>query len=148
MGKRKNKERKSEKSNRVRVIGIVSVVLVISVALGYMLAGGPSSAGPKALGGETRPTMSPAHFVGKTSASYRAAREIPEILDKIYCYCQCQDNFGHKSLLTCFVDRHGSQCGICMDEALMAHDMHKKGHDAKTIVERVNSYFAKKTRRS
>lgn len=145
MGKKKKNE--TQKSNSGRIAGIVSIVLIVSVALGYLLSG-PSETGPKALGGETRQTMSPTRFIGKTAAAYKAAREIPQVLDKIYCYCHCQENFGHKSLLTCFVDRHGSQCGICINEALMAYEMHEKGHDDRTIANRVNSYFAKKTKRN
>jgi hypothetical protein len=34
------------------------------------------------------------------------ARQIPVLLDKLYCYCNCHKYFGHKSLLSCYVDRH------------------------------------------
>jgi hypothetical protein len=57
---------------------------------------------------ETRPTLSPALFVGRVAAAYRIAKEIPEVLDQLYCYCRCAENFGHKSLLSCYVDRHAS----------------------------------------
>ena len=40
-------------------------------------------------GGETRPTLSPARFTGKTASTYEIAREIPEVLDSLYCYCDC-----------------------------------------------------------
>jgi len=44
-------------------------------------------------GGETRPTLSPANFTGITADAYRAAREIPQVLDKLYCYCDCEKHF-------------------------------------------------------
>lgn len=57
---------------------------------------------------ETRPTLSPALFVGDVAQAYQAAKDIPEVLDQLYCYCRCAENFGHKSLLSCYVDKHAS----------------------------------------
>ncbi len=125
------------------LLRISIIVAAVGVAAGLLLAGGGDK-GPKALGGETRETLSPRYFVGKTAKAYEVARRIPEVLDRIYCYCRCQDNFGHKSLLTCYVDRHASQCGVCMDEALMAYDLVRKGYDTDEVVERVDSYFSKR----
>jgi hypothetical protein len=57
---------------------------------------------------EIRLTLSPQKFSGKVRRSYEIARAIPEVLDQLYCYCRCRENFGHKNLLTCFVDTHAS----------------------------------------
>ena len=57
---------------------------------------------------ERRATLSPDLFTGRIWKAYRIAREIPEVLDGLYCYCRCRENFGHKSLLSCFVDKHAS----------------------------------------
>jgi hypothetical protein len=57
---------------------------------------------------ENRPTLSPARFSGKVRRAYEIAREIPEVLDQLYCYCHCRENFGHKNLLSCYVDTHAS----------------------------------------
>jgi hypothetical protein len=57
---------------------------------------------------ETRPTLDPALFVGKATAAHRVAREIPDVLDQLYCYCQCDKHFGHKSLLSCYTDGHAA----------------------------------------
>jgi len=57
---------------------------------------------------EDRPTLSPARFSGKVRRAYEIAREIPEVLDQLYCYCRCRENFGHKNLLSCYVDTHAS----------------------------------------
>ena len=56
---------------------------------------------------ENRPTLSPGKFTGKVKQAYEIARTIPEVLDRLYCYCQCGD-IGHKSLLSCYVDGHAS----------------------------------------
>ena len=57
---------------------------------------------------EKRPTLSPLRFSGSVRMAYEIAREIPQVLDRLYCYCRCRENFGHKNLLSCFVDTHAS----------------------------------------
>jgi hypothetical protein len=57
---------------------------------------------------ETRPTLSPALFKGKIAWAYQVALEIPKVLDQLYCYCKCDENFGHRSLLSCYVGQHGA----------------------------------------
>ena len=94
-------------------------------------------------GGETRPTLSPLNYTGVTALAYQAARDIPEVLDSLYCYCDCAKHSGHKSLLSCYVDEHAVHCDICMDEALMAYDLHRQGKDAVAIREAVDARFAR-----
>lgn len=57
---------------------------------------------------ETRPTLDPAGFTGKAALAYQVAREIPHVLDQLQCYCACRSQYGHVSLLSCYVDGHGS----------------------------------------
>lgn len=57
---------------------------------------------------ETRPTLPPDRFYGSVRSAYAAAREIPEVLDQLYCYCRCRENFDHLNLLTCYTDNHAS----------------------------------------
>ena len=57
---------------------------------------------------ETRQTLSPERFRGKARKAYEIARAIPEVLDRLYCYCRCRENSGHKNLLSCYVDTHAS----------------------------------------
>jgi hypothetical protein len=57
---------------------------------------------------EKRNTLSPQRFRGRVYVAYQIAREIPEVLDRLYCYCRCRENNGHKNLLSCYVDTHAS----------------------------------------
>jgi hypothetical protein len=57
---------------------------------------------------ETRPVLSATMFSGVAAQTYRLAAKVPRVLDQLYCYCRCQENHGHKSLLTCFATRHGA----------------------------------------
>jgi hypothetical protein len=93
-------------------------------------------------GGEVRQTLPPSNFTGETALAYQAALEIPEVLDSLYCYCDCEKHSGHKSLLSCYVDEHAAYCDICINEALMAHQMHKKGEGIDAIRKAVDERFA------
>lgn len=57
---------------------------------------------------ETRATLDPELFVGKARLAHQVAREIPGILDQLYCYCACDKHLGHRSLLSCFTDGHAA----------------------------------------
>ena len=57
---------------------------------------------------ENRPVLPATLFSGIAAVAYRQAAEIPRVLDQLYCYCRCKENFGHKNLLTCFATRHGA----------------------------------------
>ncbi len=51
-------------------------------------------------------TMDPNLFRGKAKEAYQVAKEIPEVLAQMPCFCGCE-TYGHENLLDCFVDRHG-----------------------------------------
>jgi hypothetical protein len=55
---------------------------------------------------ETRPTLAPSRFTGKVALAHQAAREIPDVLDQLHCYCGCDRTVGHVSLLSCYTDNH------------------------------------------
>lgn len=57
---------------------------------------------------ETRPTLDPARFVGKAAVTHQIARDIPDVLDQLYCYCECDKSVGHRSLLSCYTDGHAA----------------------------------------
>jgi hypothetical protein len=46
-------------------------------------------------------TVDPNLFKGKAKQAYQIAREIPEILARMPCFCEC-DAYGHENLLDCF----------------------------------------------
>ncbi len=92
-------------------------------------------------GGETRSTLSPVLFIGEVARAYKIARENLELLDSIYCYCNCKKSFGHKSLLTCFVDKHAVNCDICQDQALYTHSLYQKDHDISRVRVAVDKRF-------
>ena len=73
--------------------------------------------------------------------AYAAARAMPEVLDGLFCYCQCKKNFGHRSLLTCFESEHGASCDICLGEAQMAAEMHATGASLDALRRAIDARF-------
>ena len=61
-------------------------------------------------GGERKPVLDPLQFPDRGARlAYLAAQRQPEVLDQVHCYCNCdRPPFFHKSLLSCFTDRHGA----------------------------------------
>jgi hypothetical protein len=81
--------------------------------------------------------------------AYMAAREIPAVLNQLYCWCHCREStiFHHRSLLECFESDHGSQCSTCMGEATLAYDMVKRGvTDVRQIQNAIDLRFGPQAR--
>jgi hypothetical protein len=90
------------------------------------------------------PTLSPKKFTGTTRKAYQVAKDMPEVLAQLPCYCYCDQAHGHKSLHTCYTDDHSANCGICIDEALMADRLYKEEKlSVSQIRERIMQEFSK-----
>lgn len=159
MGKKKNKKKqgggreKKEKAAAKKKFPIIPLLIVI-IALGafgvfaYTNTHEGNPAGKLTMadmavlkGGETKPTLSPSLFRGRTAVAYSVARANRDILDYLYCYCNCEQSIGHKSLLSCFTDDHAANCGICQDQALYAKKLEDEGYDLPAIREGVDNKF-------
>lgn len=56
---------------------------------------------------EKRPTLDPGLYEGEIALAYQVARDIPDVLDQLTCYCACA-TYGHVSLLSCYTDGHAA----------------------------------------
>ena len=91
------------------------------------------------------PTLNAAMFTGKTRQAYEVAKEIPQTLAQLPCYCHCDRGMGHKSLHSCFEDDHAAHCAVCVDEALLAYRLEKtEGLSAAQVRERIISQYSVK----
>lgn len=63
----------------------------------------------------------------RIASVYRAAAENPQLLDGLYCYCNCAEHAGHYSLLECYSSDHAAKCDVCLSEAEMAFKAHRQG---------------------
>ena len=111
----KETKKSSRKSGALRAGGVVALLagaLVLWGWLGVMEPSALSDHESHAASGyvrrEKRSPLSPALFVAQTARAYQVAQEIPDILDQLYCYCECDKHLGHVSLLSCFTDKHGA----------------------------------------
>jgi uncharacterized protein with PCYCGC motif len=88
-------------------------------------------------------TLPPEIFLDpKAREAYQVAKEIPEVLKELPCFCGCMRTHGHKNNLFCFMDEHGSACEICEDIALIAKQMHSNGASIKEIQDNVKGKYA------
>lgn len=92
---------------------------------------------------ETGQVLDPALFTGDVADAYRAATEMPEPMDHQHCYCECAAHMGHKTLLSCFTDKHASQCDICVYQGLTTKKMTDEGKTA----DEISKFFAAKFKR-
>ncbi len=78
-------------------------------------------------GQQLRITLDPKRFQGDVREAYSVAERDPALLAQMHCYCGCDRQEGHKNLLDCFRDEHGSKCAICVGEAREADAMAGRG---------------------
>ena len=106
------------------MLKIFTVLLILlSLTSGFVIA---QEDHPKTLSQETDPeafkilkeksidpktglpkTLDPNLFKRKAKEAYQIAKEIPEVLAQMPCFCEC-DVYGHENLLDCFIDLHGA----------------------------------------
>jgi hypothetical protein len=120
---------------------------VAVVALAVVLAGPrglQAAAHPDPRPGITAERVLPPAMVPKgagTLEAYEAARRVPQVLDGIYCHCNCSKSIGHRSLLTCFESEHGGNCDICMGEAMLAAQLAGSGRSLAQIRKAIDAQF-------
>ncbi len=90
-----------------------------------------------------RPTLAPEKFTGKVKQAYQVAKEIPQTLTQLPCFCYCDKSFGHKSLYSCYEDEHSAGCSTCVDSALLASELKQQGvADAEIREKLITKYTA------
>jgi len=92
--------------------------------------------------------LDPARFAdSRQREAYAAARQIPAVLNQLYCWCGCKENPAtrHRALLECYETEHASQCDICMGEAMIARSLVEQGvSDVRRIQDQIDVSFAPK----
>jgi hypothetical protein len=91
----------------------------------------------------TSQVLDPNNYVGQVKAGYAAAKEIPEICAKLFCYCGCDLTDCHGSLLDCFTSDHGVDCHICQEESILALNFHRKGKSLSDIQKYIDKRYSK-----
>jgi hypothetical protein len=115
---------------------VLATLIAINCAVSALFASEPNSKTEAPL-----EVLSPDKYVGKANLGYAAAKEIPEICSKLFCYCGCDMTDSHSSLLDCFTCQHGVDCTICQDEAIIALDLKKQGKSLGQIQQEIDEAF-------
>lgn len=75
--------------------------------------------------------------------AYLVATQIPATLNKLYCWCGCENRGVHRSNLQCFEDQMAVTCAVCQGTAEIAWQMTKAGvKDAGKIQAAVDAKWA------
>lgn len=73
-------------------------------------------------------TLPPTMFSDpRVQAAYAMAAKVRPVLYQQPCYCHCDQEVGHHSLLDCFAGDHASICQTCMMEGVFAYRESKAG---------------------
>ena len=74
--------------------------------------------------------------------TFDMVREIPQVVDGIYCHCGCAELPDHYSLLSCYEsDGMAQACVVCQGEGRLAYQMHKRGNTLAEIRAAVDRNF-------
>jgi hypothetical protein len=132
-------EKKSGASGILLVLGALILMLgIVWVTLQFNRRPAPVATVPEQP--SMVATLAPELFVGKAREAYQAAKEIPEILKYLPCFCGCFGQ-GHRNNLYCFHDGHGEICDECQEIALIGKRMHGEGATIEKIVEAVRDRY-------
>jgi Protein of unknown function with PCYCGC motif len=125
------------------LLGIIAVAIIAGIAW-VSLRGTNEPANETTVASLAADILSPTIFSdAKTRAAYQVAKDIPEVLEQLPCFCGCMSSFGHKNNLFCFKDQHGSGCEICQDIALDASKMHDQGMSITQIQDNIKAKYAR-----
>ncbi len=120
----------------------VAIGLALYVGLDlYQRRPTPQSSGTGPRGEQV--TLDPRLFQGPVRQAYQAAEQKPALLAQLFCYCGCNREFGHRSLLECYRDSHGSRCAVCIGEALEAVKLEAQGTPVDQIRDVLRKRYAK-----
>lgn len=73
-------------------------------------------------------TLDPKQFPERLNQNvYALAAKVKAVLYQQPCYCRCDRNVGHTSLLDCYRDKHGAMCDVCKKEAVYSYEQTRLG---------------------
>jgi len=152
MGKKRRVNKGKEHAGvKRRGLWVASLVIALALMGGAWMYTANSSRSlnhePKAASAyvrrETKIPLAPALFVGKIETAYQVAHDMPDVLDQLYCYCECDKHSGHRSLLSCYTDQHAANCDVCVNEAVDASRMMKQGYKMAEIRREVDRKYSR-----
>lgn len=143
MGKKTNQNKPASNSAKtINILLIVGALVFTAGIMWYTLKPAPTVQ-REALPKPGVATLDPTMFSGRARMAYESAKEVPEVLAQLPCYCGCMSGFGHRNNLDCFHDQHGVECTMCQDIALDAREMWKKGFEITRIRQTIKDRYGR-----
>jgi Protein of unknown function with PCYCGC motif len=131
------------KGRRGITVLVAAAVLVVAVAYAAgHVSQDQTAPGVADAADHLRVTLDPRNYVGNVREAYEAAERNPALLSQLHCYCGCDKSLGHKNLLDCFRDAHGSTCAICTGEARDGEQMANRGVAVEQIRDALRARYA------
>ena len=132
--------------NRIVALTVAAILVVAIASAAYISSNSQPSDKQLAAAGDPgaqlRITLDPKNFQGTVREAYEVAEKDPALLAQLHCYCGCDVTDGHKNLLDCFRDTHGSTCAICCGEARDAESMASRGMAIEQIRDALRARYA------
>jgi Protein of unknown function with PCYCGC motif len=132
--------------NRIVALTVAAILVVAIASAAYISSNSQPSDVKLAASGDAgarlRITLDPQNFQGTVREAYEVAEKDPALLAQLHCYCGCDVTDGHKNLLDCFRDTHGSTCAICCGEARDAESMASRGMPIEQIRDALRARYA------
>jgi len=123
------------------MVAAAAAAAVLSIGVGaWTLRSTADSATASAK--DQRVTLDPARFFGPARQAYEVAAKNPALLAQLHCYCGCDKEIGHQSLLDCYRDEHGGHCPVCTGEALEADKLADEGLPVEQIRRVLRDHYA------
>ena len=126
------------------IYGLLLILVIVAVwrVLGPSTAEAASHPDPRA-GVTAEKVVAPGRYASNPEIArvYAMAARIPNVLDGLYCHCECSKHSDHRSLLTCFESDHGAMCDICLGEAELAYRMTQEGRSLQEIRAAIDARF-------
>jgi len=125
------------------ILGAIAIAIMAAIAW-TSLRGTSDETTQETVAIKSASVLSPSLFTDeKTRAAYQVAKDIPEVLEQLPCFCGCMTSFGHQNNLFCFKDRHGDGCTMCQDIALEARKLHDQGMSITQIQNSIKTRYAR-----
>ncbi len=128
---------------------VFAVIVVVGIVLGFGISNKYSG---KAVSSNNLPAF--ARAAPMVEEAYKFAFSNPEALNGVKCYCGCMQmvheggRIHKRGILDCFIkedgsaERHGSQCDMCIKDALQVKQMTLSGIDKETIKKTIDAKYA------
>jgi Protein of unknown function with PCYCGC motif len=126
------------------IVAGVSVAALVVASAAVSHNRGPLDHHPTPRARTAQPNVVPAARYAdypRVEETYKQAAAVPQMLDGVYCYCQCRENAGHYSLLECFASDHAAGCDVCLSEATIVYRMARKGASLEAIRAEIDRTF-------